>query len=101
MLRPLLHWMAYDAGAFPFAPSQANVTVQSVTPVTRRFFGADEDCASAAVELPRAARLNRMATMQVECTARFRKITSSTFRERNRDMARPPVSSRRVTRTAE
>ena len=44
MVCPLLHWTTYDAGALPLGASHARVTVQSVTPVTRRFFGADADC---------------------------------------------------------
>src|SRR5688572_14147426 len=74
MVRPLLHWITYDAGApLPLGASHARVTVQSVTPATRRFFGADTDCANAALELPRGASPSRKATMQVECKTRFRR----------------------------
>ena len=92
MLCPLLHWTTYEAGALPLGASHVRVTVQSVTPVTRRFFGAGADCrASAALELPRGASPNRMATMHVECKARFRMVTAKkrASRKRNPGMVGP------------
>src|SRR5688500_12446681 len=92
MLWPLLHWTTYDEGALPLGASHIRATVQSVTPVTRRFFGAGADWrASAALELPRGASPNRMATMHVECTARFRMVTRKTraSRKRNPGMVGP------------
>ena len=73
MLRPLLHWTTYEAAALPLGASHIRATVQSVTPVTRRFFGAAPDCrANAAFELPRGTSPNKMATMHVDCNASFR-----------------------------
>ena len=47
--------------ALPLGASHIRATVQSVTPVTRRFFGATADCwASAAFELPRGTTPNRI-----------------------------------------
>src|SRR5215204_6108175 len=53
MLWPLLHCTTYDKGALPLGASQIRATAQSVTPVTRRFFGAAAVWASAGFALPR------------------------------------------------
>src|SRR6188474_3020625 len=76
MVWPLLHWTTYEEGALPLGASHIRATVQSVTLVTRRFFGAAADCwASAALELPRETTPNRRATMPIVSNARFRIVT--------------------------
>src|SRR5687768_17553855 len=91
MVRPLLLWITYEAGAL-LGASHARATVQSVTPVTRRFLGAGADCwASAVLELPRTARPNRMATRHSEWPVRRCIVTAkkSASWNRNADMAAP------------
>src|SRR4030095_2243342 len=76
----LLHWTTYEEGALPLGASHIRATVQSVTPVTRRFFGAAADCwASAAFELPRGTTPNRMATMHIASNASFPILTFGLF----------------------
>src|SRR4029450_3004133 len=80
MLWPLLHWITYAEGALPLGASHIRAPVQSVTPVTRRFFGAAADCwASAAFELPRGTTPNRMATMHIASNASFPILTFGLF----------------------
>src|SRR5687768_2418347 len=61
---PVLLWMTYPEGAFPLGASHARVTVQSVTPATRRLFGAATPWASAALEFKPTTSPSRMVTMR-------------------------------------
>src|SRR5687767_1836484 len=71
MLWPLLHWTTYEEGALPLGASHMRARVQSVTPVTRRFFGAD--WASAGFALPRETTPNRI--MPIAFNASFPIVT--------------------------
>src|SRR5262245_61543369 len=82
MLWPLLHRITYDAGAFPLGGSHARFSVQSVTPTTRRFFGADEACrASTALEFPNQTSPIRMATMHDRRVERCDMVEPSLLKE--------------------
>jgi hypothetical protein len=86
----------------PLGASHIRATVQSVTPVTRRFFGAATDCwASAAFELPRGTTPNRMATMHIASNASFRILTFgllfSLSLSSKRDCAQRPVHATYAT----
>src|SRR5829696_2628354 len=76
MLWPLLHWTTYPDGALPLAASHVRATVQSVTAVTRRFFGAATDCwASATFEFPRGTTPDSITTMHIASNASLRILT--------------------------